>query len=215
MNNTTCLQRVLLISASPRIKGTSVMLLERIRKQVQGELVHLYLEETETILEKMKAAETIVISGPCYINGYPGALQRLLEVAQEKAPWEGQKLYGIINGGMPYVHTHRSGVDSLKLFSSQCGFSWMGGFVLGGGAMLDGGPLEKHLSAKKVVPAFEQFVKCIAEGQPSPDALYEEAQTPPGKVMTHVFAGLLSFMMSRKLKKYGVVLKKRKPRSKK
>ncbi len=197
-------ESLLLINASPRLKGTSVMLLHRIQRVTGGELVHLYQGEITAVLEKMKSAEKIVISGPCYVNSYPSRVVHLLEEAKQSEMGENQKLYGVINGGMPYVHTHKSGIDSLELFAEQCGFTWMGGFVLGGGAMLDGRALEKHLSSKKVVPAFDAFTQHILEGEPSPDVLYTQAQTPPGIVMTHVFARLLSFLVTRKLKKQGL-----------
>lgn len=195
--------RVLYINASARMKGTSMMLIERIRSVVPGEIAHLYRESAQDLIQKMRDADTIVISGPCYINSYPGQLVRLLEAAAQDAPWQGQNLYGIINGGMPYIHTHRSGIAMLAIFAEQCGLLWQGGFVLGGGAMLDGQPLEKHLSRKTVVPAFDAFIQAIQRGEPSPDALYEDAQTPPGWLMTHLYARLLSFMVNRKIRKHG------------
>lgn len=151
----------------------------------------------------MAQAGTIVIAGPTYINSWPSRVMRLMEEAAKLAPFQGQKLYGIINGGMPYVHTHRSGVDSLKLFCQACGLSWQGGFVLGGGAMLDGQPLEKHMSARRVVPAFAAFAGHIALGEPSPDSLYMAAQPAPGKLFARVGAFMLTAMVNRRLKKHG------------
>ena len=178
------------------------MLLRRMQEVTGGTLLFLYDEETETVLEHMSKARTVVVSGPCYINSYPGLVIRLLEDAARRASWQGQNLYGIINGGMPYTHTHKSGVDTLEIFAEKCGFSWKGGFVLGGGAVLDGQPLEKHLFAKKVVPAYDAFVRHVAAGEFSPETLYEEAQSPPGRIFTHIMARLLSAMVTRRLKNW-------------
>jgi hypothetical protein len=180
------------------------MLLERIRAVTGGEVVFLPrsggLEEQ---IAAMQQAETIVISGPCYVNTYPAALMALLEAASLAGGFSGRKLYGIINGGMPYVHTHRHGLTCLHLFAEQNHLLWQGGFVLGGGAMLDGKPLEKHMRRRRVVPAFDRFIRHIAEGTLSPDRLYEQAQVQPGKIITRIFARLLTRGVVKRLKRYG------------
>ena len=195
---------IILICASPRRKGTSVMLLERIRVVTGGEIVFLPQKGSpDKLISDMKHAETIVISGPCYINTYPAKLIELLETASAAGGFTGQKIYGIINGGMPYIHTHQHGLTCLKLFAEQNNLFWQGGFILGGGAMLDGKPLENHMGSKKVVPAFDRFILHIAEGSPSPDSLYRDSQSPPGKIVTRFFASLLSSITVKRIKKYG------------
>lgn len=195
---------IMLLYASPRRKGTSAMLLERVRAVTGGEVVFVPQKGSlDDLVLTMQKVETIVISGPCYINTYPARLIELLETAAQVGGFSGQKLYGIINGGMPYIHTHQHGLASLRLFAEQNDLTWMGGFVLGGGAMLDGQPLEKHMSHRKVVPAFDQFIQHIAKGAPSPDSLYEQAQPAPGKLVTRIFAHLLTFMVVKKLRKHG------------
>ncbi|MDI9520432.1 MAG: hypothetical protein QM308_04660 [Bacillota bacterium] len=195
---------ILLLCASPRRMGTSAMLLKRIQAAAGGEIIYLPQKGSlhETVLAMQQAA-VIVISGPCYINTCPARLIELLEEASLSGGFSGQKLYGVINGGMPYVHTHRHGLTCLQLFAEKNKLAWQGGFALGGGAMLDGKPLEKHMSRKKIVPAFDQFIQHIKEGSPSPDSLYEQAQTPPGRIMTRVFAKLLTLMVVKRIQKFG------------
>ncbi len=196
--------KLLLLCASPRRKGTSAMLLERIHANIGGEVVFLPQKgEPDELLLAMQHAVTIVISGPCYINTYPARLIELLEAASLAGGFSGQKLYGIINGGMPYIHTHRHGLTCLQLFAEQNQLMWQGGFVLGGGAILDGKPLEHHMNRKKIVPAFDQFIRHIAEGRSSPDSLYEQAQSPPGKIISGIIARLLTFRVDKNLKNYG------------
>lgn len=195
---------IMLLCASPRRKGTSAMLLERVCDVTGGEVVFLpQKDDLDELVKTMRHARTIVISGPCYINTYPARLIELLETASRVGGFSDQKLYGIINGGMPYIHTHRHGLVLLQLFAKQNHLSWQGGFMLGGGAMLDGKPLENHMSRKKVVPAFDQFIKHIAEETSSPDSLYEQAQTPPGKVITRILSKFLTSMVVKNLKKHG------------
>ena len=69
--------------------------------------------------------------------------------------------------------------------------------------MLDGKPLENHMNHKRIVPAFDQFIRHVAEGTPSPNHLYEQTQPAPGKIITHVFASFLTFMVVKQIKKHG------------
>ncbi|HHU54191.1 MAG TPA: hypothetical protein GXZ43_09020 [Clostridiaceae bacterium] len=195
---------IMLICASPRHKGTSAMLLERVQVVTGGKIFFLPQRGSlDELVLAMQKAGTIIISGPCYINTYPARLIELLELASIKGNFSGQKLYGIINGGMPYIHTHQHGLICLKLFAEQNHLSWQGGFVLGIGAMLDGKPLEKHMNRKRIVPAFDKFIRNIVEGVQSPNSLYEEAQPPPGKLTTRIFTKFLTFLVVNNLKKYG------------
>lgn len=203
---TDCLPKprgALLINASPRPHSTSLMLLKRIQQKTGGEIVFTAKADVSDIVEKMRGAQTIVIGGPCYINSWPSGVIKLMEAAAKLSPFERQNVYGVINGGMPYIHTHRSAIDSLEFFAETVGLSWRGGFVLTGGAMLDGKPLEKHLGAKRVVPAFEIFTERIKRGERSPDSLYIDAQPAPGKIFSRLMAFLLTRSVTKRLKKYG------------
>lgn len=180
------------------------MLLERIRVVTGGKLFFLPQKgNLDELVVSMQEAGTIIISGPCYINTYPARMLQLLETASLTGKFSGQKLYGIINGGMPYIHTHQHALICLQLFAEQNHLLWQGGFVLGVGAMLDGKPLEKHMNRRTVVPAFNKFIQNISEGIQSPDSLYIKAQSPPGKLTTRIFAKFLTFLVEKNLKKYG------------
>lgn len=196
---------LLLLCASPRPRGTSAMLLRRLQEAAGGEMISLYQKEgAERALARMAEADRIVISGPCYINSYPAPVAELLEKAADSGiSWAGKQLYGIINGGMPYAHTHRAGLRTLELFAESCGLHWMGGFVLGGGAMLDGQPLEKHFSAGRAVPAFEAFCAHAAAGTASPDALYLKANRPLSPLAARLFSLMLNGMVSRRIRRFG------------
>ncbi|MGI6509210.1 MAG: NAD(P)H-dependent oxidoreductase [Erysipelotrichaceae bacterium] len=196
--------KVLLICASPRKKGTSVMLLERIKEAIGGEIIFLPQKgNLEELMKKMKAATTIVISGPTYVNSYPARLYELLEKAAVDGYFSQQHLYGIINGGMPYVHTHEHGLKYLKLFAKENNLLWMGGFVLTGGAILDGQPLENHLNHKKVVPLFDEFTNCIYKREFACERLYKEAEKHIPELITFLISKALTYKVNKHLKGYG------------
>ena len=88
----------------------------------------------------------------------------------------GQSLYGIIQGGMPYVHTHESGLSLLDMFSRKCNMSFKGGFVMGLGAMLNGRPVSKLPNARTITKQLNIFFDHIEKGEVSPPAVYQKAQ---------------------------------------
>lgn len=138
------MKEMLLINASHRTKGTSFVLLQMCKAYLEGKghrvkLIHLYpsMSNTNEMYGAIKNADTVIIGGPCYFNTYPAdTIAFLEELSGHNEFLHGQSLYGIIQGGMPYVHTHESGLSLLDMFCRKCNMSFMGGFVMGMGAML-------------------------------------------------------------------------------
>jgi multimeric flavodoxin WrbA len=174
-------KNIIAINVSPREKGTSAMLLNMMKEELtrQGDSVNFidlysHLKKKEAIFEGIKTADTIVICGPCYTNTYPADTIWLLEeMSAQPDILQGQNLYGIIQGGMPYAHTHISGLNMLKVFTEKVGMQYKGGFIMGMGAMLDGQPIEKHLNSKKIKRQFLLFCRHIHNSDKSPDSVYE------------------------------------------
>ena len=102
-------RNIVAINTSPRKQGTSAMLLNELEKFGKNDefgkigshvnIMHLYdyLKDMQPIFDAVNAADTIVISGPCYTNTYPADTTRLLEeLAVRPDILHGQNLYGII-----------------------------------------------------------------------------------------------------------------------
>ena len=78
------------------------------------------IHDMETFLRKIDICSTIVFIGPCYINTYPADVFVLLnELPKHSKVLHGQNIYGVIQGGMPYVHTHEEGLHALALFAES------------------------------------------------------------------------------------------------
>ena len=199
------MRNIVAINVSPRKQGTSAMLLDRLKNDLERQennvvIIHLYsrLHDMETIIDAVDAVDTIVVCGPCYVNAYPADTTRLLrELADRPEIFHGQNLYGIIQGGMPYSHTHVSGLNMLKVFAKHVNVSYKGGFVMGLGAMLDGQSLNKLPNGKKVERQLAVFFEHISNGEKSPDSVYEAALLKiPGAVMR-----ILAVIMNRQIDK--------------
>lgn len=193
------MKKAVIINLSPRKTGTSVMLANRCQAFLtqndhQTEILHLYphLKDLSPVLKAIDESSAIIMIGPCYIDCFPADTVFLLEqIEKNKKILHGQNLYGIIQGGMPTVHTHESGLKMLELFAFENNISYKGGFVIGLGALLNGQTLDKLPNGKKVEVKFNLFLKHIAKGENSPAALYQKAQLKmPGVVYWFMARGM-------------------------
>lgn len=173
-----------IINLSPRKNGTSKMLAKMcqehlILKGKTADVIDLYshLNDIDKVLKRIDKADTIIMSGPCYIDHFPADTIYLLEQINEHPEiLHKQSMYGVIQGGMPYVHTHESGVKTLELFCEDCNITYKGSFVMGLGAMLNGQSLDKLINGKKVKKHYMIFLNNIVNDEFSPKALYKKAQ---------------------------------------
>jgi multimeric flavodoxin WrbA len=206
------MRHFLLIVLSPRKKGTSTMLIKRCREYLENKghsvaVADLYtnLNHLEVIAEAAAKADTVLFCGPCYINTYPADVYALLEsLYARREALHGQQIYGIIQGGMPYPHTHENGLKALELFAKKAVLRYMGGFVLGMGAMLNGQPLEKLINAKKVIPQLNLFFDHMEKGEESPKKVYQEAQIRFPGFIWWVMARWMNKTIDKDLRAHGI-----------
>jgi multimeric flavodoxin WrbA len=208
------MSKILIINGSPRKEGTSKMFCKICADFLGGDICKLYadIDSVEWLMPKIDEAETIILAGPCYIDTYPAHVIYLLEkIAEHPQICHGQKVYGIINGGMPYVHTHESGIRMLKLFCQDCNMQYQGGFVMGLGPLLDGKPLKNHIYAKKLVPAFDEFLEHIKKGEKSPDKLFYNAEMKIPSIIARFLTYSMNKKIDKNLKQYGFDYKQPSP----
>lgn len=206
------MSKYLLINASPRAEGTSAMLLRRVMARLtqaghSAALMNLYpnLKRMDALVAAFAEADALVLSGPCYIDTYPADTYALLEsIAQNHAACHGQLVYGIIQGGMPYAHTHESGLNALRLFAKACGLRYGGGYVMGMGPLLNGQPLEKTLNAKAAVKQFDQFCVHVAHGEDSPAEVYQRALLRLPSFVWRLLARWMNARIDREAKACGI-----------
>lgn len=170
------------------------------------------MNNTEKIREAVDRADTLVFSGPCYINTYPADTIALLEdLSVHKEVLHGQNIYGIIQGGMPYPHTHESGLSMLEMFSKKCDLNYKGGFVMGLGAMLNGQPITKLPNSKKIIRQLQIFFEHIDKEEDSPRQVYQVAQFRVTSLVYRLMAGTMNRKIDKDLKKHGIDVKQKSP----
>lgn len=174
------MNEIIVIQCSYRQQGTSSMLsnlLKGMDERVHIVTITKVLNEYDKFCQQLKECHTLVFIGPCYINTYPADVFFLLKCLQlQPELFHGQKVYGLIQGGMPYIHTHVSGLRSLELFAKTVDLKYCGGFVLGMGALLDGRPLDILPHDRRVKRYLTKFYQGILDGTVQSMQLCESAQ---------------------------------------
>ncbi len=206
------MKHFLLINASPREKGTTALLALTMRAYLLNKghtvsLMHLYkhLDKADALVQAFQKADTLVVLGPCYINTYPADTYALLElIANHTQTHHGQRIYGVIQGGMPHAHTHSSGLAALDCFANACGLPYGGGFVMGMGAMLNGQSLDKLLNAKRVKKQLNVFFDHVEKGENSPEAVYKQAEFRMPSFVLRLMARWINGVLDKELKAHGI-----------
>jgi multimeric flavodoxin WrbA len=201
------MKNTIIINLSPRKSGTSKMLammcydnLISNGKNVKIVDLYSYLDDIGTILNLIQEADTIVMSGPSYIDHFPADTIYLLEqMSSHREILHGQSVYGMIQGGMPYVHTHESGLKTLELFCKDCNITYKGSFVIGLGAMLNGQPIDKLINGKKVKKSYLIFLNNISDGKYSPESLYKNVQIKLPSIVYKVLANRMNKSINKEL----------------
>jgi hypothetical protein len=213
------MREMLLINASPRVKGTSFMLLQLCQGYLEDkghktELIHLYpsFKNKDELWKNIQNADTIIFCGPCYINTYPAdTIAFFEELSKQKELLKGQSVYGMIQGGMPYAHSHESGLSLIEMFCKRCNMSYRGGFVMGLGAMLNGQSVDKLPNSKSVIKQLNIFFDHIAKDEGSPQVVYQRAQF---KLPSFVFALMTKKMnqtIDKDLRNHGIDVNQKSP----
>lgn len=208
-----------IINLSPREKGTSTMFTKYFENRIKSDInfvetvsLYKYIKNIDIVINKIKEADSIIMIGPCYVTSYPADTINLLDkMSSEEGILHGQSLYGFIQGGMPYVHTHEHGIKLLESFAQKENVNFKGGFVMGGGAALNGQPLEKILGAKKIVPAVNTFIEHIKNDEEASKNLYKDAEMKIPYLITKMILIMMNKNIKKDLNKRGIDYNQKSP----
>ena len=144
----------MILNLSPRRLGTSALLGRLLQEQL-GEQTQVWncldIESAwDSFLETARLAETWICIAPCYVNAIPGDALRILVKLQQTGMEKNKYVYAIAQGGMPYAHTHHCCIGNIELFARAMQLRWMGGLLIGGGAIIDGVSLKRLPNAVQV-----------------------------------------------------------------
>ena len=154
-----------LLNGSMRGKeANSRILLRRLNERLGGEIVDLVTcrGDYDALAAQLRAAETIVLGTPLYVDGLPSAVLRLL-AALEKDPGGKKRVYTIANLGFYESRQIQNLLAFVRNWCQQCGYTYGGGLAVGAGAM--NAPLLKLPGAKNAVEGLSRFASAIGDGR--------------------------------------------------
>jgi multimeric flavodoxin WrbA len=179
---------VLLLVGSPRQLSASTSL--RLGERVLGGLMErgwtsevvtagrgLRHDEGErALLEAWDRADLVLIVSPIYLDTPPCLLTAALEAvarhARTAGSRPGQRLVAICNSSFPQAAQSSLALAVCARFAAAVGIAWAGGLALGGGAWIEGQPLEGRgrppLPTRHVLEALDLTAAALALGLPVP-----------------------------------------------
>jgi NAD(P)H-dependent FMN reductase len=178
-------RRAVLLVGSPRTrKSTSASLgsylFEQLAKRgVQSETLQVYPAfsspaRTALALEKLEAADLVVLAFPLYVDSLPAPAIAALEkiAARRGGQPTGQRFAAIANCGFPEAFHNAPALAICSEFARQSSFAWAGSLALGGGeGVVHGMPLDQlDGRAIPIKKSLEIAADALAAGESIPAA---------------------------------------------
>ena len=105
------------------------------------ERVHLnQMKDIETMAEKLKAADVLVIGMPLYVDGVPAQVVEFMENMYQayKGQYQNLRVYVVSNLGFYESEQIRIQLETVKNWCNKMGMVYGGGLAIGAGEMLGG-----------------------------------------------------------------------------
>ena len=196
--------RVVLLTGSPRTATSSShflgqYLLDRLAEHgTEVEEIQVYTSmgarRRPAVLDRIAAADLLVLAFPLYVDALPGPLVAALEHVRAheagSGPHPDRRLVALVNCGFPEPAHNTTAVAIAAQFARSVGVRWGGGLSLGGGEGTVGRrPLnEIGRIAAPLREALDLAATALADGRPIPAAANALLGRPliPSRVYTTV-----------------------------
>lgn len=186
-------KRALLLVGSPKQeRSTSYSLLSYLDKhlkehgiETKTDFVIRILHEADGIdrtVASITDSDFVILAAPLYVDLLPAPVIKMMEKIAEKRTSASEHqplLIAIINSGFPESHQNKIAIEFCNMFANKVGFRWGGGLPFGGGAAINGEPLEQAgPRARFARPAMEILAKSLADGNGVPEKAIELISKP-------------------------------------
>jgi hypothetical protein len=164
-------------------------------------------EKLEEILSHMAEADYVGLVTPLYVDYLPYPVLWFMEESvkrglQVKA---GAKFFAVAQCGFPDVHLLDPILGACAIYAKKMDRQWLGGIGYGGGAILDGVPLEElGKKGETIVHAFSMMVEDISKDQIIRDAVQKEMTVEIPRGLYRPLAMYLNHRSKRIARKNGV-----------
>jgi len=130
-------------------------------------------DKIQKLFRMIDSADLIILTFPLYVDSLPAPVIKAMElIKEEKEKSESKKsqnFIAICNSGFPEASQSKVALQICRMFSKDCGFVWKGGVALGGGAAINGIPLqEKGGMVRNVIKGLDIVAHASKDGKDIP-----------------------------------------------
>ena len=210
-------KRLLILNGSTRKKGTSFSFgrtLEAISTELghEAEIAHVYdyydgKASIDSLLKSIQNNDIICMVAPLYVDTLPAPDIWLLEKLRDDHLdlLEGKGFMAIGQSGFPDIKKCQPLIATCMYFAKECHMEWLGGLAYGGGAMLDGAPLETlGKKGKKITKGFRVALEAVFANKSIPKKSQDLITVKMPKLFYRPLAALMNKLAYKKAKENGI-----------
>jgi hypothetical protein len=135
--------------------------------------------EDARLIAAVDDADLVMVVAPLYVDSLPYLVTRSLETIARHQPRGHRRLAAVINCGFPEAAQCDTALAILECFARRVDFEWAGGLALGGGASIDGRPLERLGGmTRHVRGGLDQAADALLRGEPIPPRAVAQLAKP-------------------------------------
>ena len=164
--------RITIMNASPKgDNSTSKQLIDRLIPFL-GEDEYGILHVNPNMDEKLaltaaNLSDAWIIVSPIYISGLPSSMTALMDLLEAKAGRQGVKVAAILQSGFYEKENCQPAMELIQYWCRRNGYTFAGGFGLGGGSALQGMTKVKTGKSflKPLRPAYQDLMQALRSGE--------------------------------------------------
>jgi hypothetical protein len=152
-------------------------------------------EKQAEMLSQVADSDLLILAFPLYVDSLPSglilALEKIAEDRKKATATKHTRVLAIVNNGFPESKQNATAIAICKQFANEVEYEWVGGLMMGAGAMINGMPLEKAPMMKNVKKSLDLTSQNLIEGSTVSDETMElMAKSVMPKFIMTMFANM-------------------------
>lgn len=178
-------EKVMILNGSMRnVNGNSAKLARTLsgRLSTETEIIDLrpYLNDMDSLINKLDGSDTMVLCVPLYVDGLPSRVIKLMELMEKRSTGP-KRIYLLANMGLYESRQLDNLFSAVKQWCSKAGFEYCGGLGISAGELM--GTLMEAIpfsrgTTKKASRGMDQLVRSIDNAEAMADIYAEPFAFP-------------------------------------
>lgn len=211
------MKKMLILNGSPRKQKTSYRFSQAIQSEaenhhIETEICHIIdafhsKDSMRNILCKMEEADYLGLVTPLYVDYLPYPVLWFMEESMERnlCVKPQARFFAVAQCGFPDVQLLDPILGACQIYAKKMDRDWAGGIAYGGGAILDGIPMEElGKRGEGILEAFSIMVDDLVEGREIRDEAQELMTVKIPRLLYRPLAGYLNHRSRQLAKANGV-----------